>query len=163
MLQNITVKKVVLGFLGLGAIGFLFIQIAPIGMAFSTLERKENQPITKPIEWSSPEAEAIARKACYDCHSNETKYPWYANIAPVSWLVNRDVNLGREVLNFSEYEVESMMEHLGYDDLEWNIMSQMPLPLYIRMHPEAELSKEEKQLLLDEIAATMDDMAGMEH
>lgn len=92
----------------------------------------------------------ILKSACYDCHSNETKYPWYAYVAPVSWLTNRDTRLGRTNLNFSEWESQSKMDKatlLGEiaDEIEG---SNMPMPIYVLMHPEAELSFHDRELLV---------------
>jgi len=97
------------------------------------------------------EVDAILKRACNDCHSNETQWPWYSQIAPISWLVVHDVNEGREHLNFSEWgnydakkadhkldEIEEEVEHGG-----------MPLPIYVSMHPEAKLSDEDRRMIHD--------------
>jgi hypothetical protein len=78
---------------GLLAIVFIAIQFIPVN--------RTNPTVSTPIKWNSPETEALARRACMDCHSNETVWPWYANIAPASWLVYYDVQQGRSRLNFS--------------------------------------------------------------
>jgi Haem-binding domain len=54
--------------------------------------------------WDSPKTRALAVTACFDCHSNETAWPWYTNVAPMSWLTQRDVDEGRDALNFSEWD-----------------------------------------------------------
>jgi hypothetical protein len=64
---------------------------------------RSNPPVTSEVP-ASPEARAVLRRACYDCHSNETVWPWYSKVAPVSWLVARDVHKGREELNFSTWD-----------------------------------------------------------
>ena len=61
---------------------------------------------TNPFQWTDPKAKAVAKASCYDCHSNETKWWWATNIAPFSWLVQRDVDDGRARLNFSEWTGE---------------------------------------------------------
>lgn len=92
----------------------------------------------------------LIKTTCYDCHSNETKYPWYAYVAPVSWLVNKDIRVGREHLNFSDWETLSKMDKaklLGNisDEIE---AGNMPMPIYVLMHPEARLSIENRELLI---------------
>ena len=97
-------------------------------------------------DMDAPEdVEAILRKACYDCHSHEVKWPWYSHIAPVSYLVAHDVKEGREVFNFSEWPEDP-------DDAEsarWSVADvietgEMPLEIYLKMHPEAVLTDDEK-------------------
>jgi hypothetical protein len=79
--------------LGIFILAFVAIQLIPVS-------RANPQPATA-IQWDSPQTEALARQACMDCHSNETVWPWYAHIAPVSWLVYYDVMRGRSELNLS--------------------------------------------------------------
>src|SRR5512133_2698015 len=78
------------------ALGVL-IQLVPYGHAHP------NPPVTSEPQWDSPQTRALAQRACFDCHSNQTVWPWYSNVAPVSWLVYRDVMEGRRRLNFSEW------------------------------------------------------------
>jgi hypothetical protein len=97
-----------------------------------------------------PEIAALLRVACYDCHSDETKWPWYSRVAPVSWLVANDVTRGRERLNFSEWPrelpqraakcLERMSEEVDYKD--------MPPAKYTLMHPEARLTADQRQQLM---------------
>lgn len=91
----------------------------------------------------------ILKKACYDCHSNETKWPWYSYIAPISFLVAHDVNEGREHLNFSEYGNYSLKRriHKLEEITEQVSANEMPLPIYLPMHPEAKLTKDEINIL----------------
>ena len=89
--------------------------------------------------------------SCYDCHSNNTNYPWYSNVQPVGWLLEDHINDGKEVLNLSEFDsysgrkqqskLISMISQIEDD--------KMPLPSYIFIHREARLSKENKKTLLD--------------
>src|SRR5271166_3000619 len=74
---------------------FVLIQLVPMSMT--------NPPITQDVAAPAP-VELILRRGCYDCHSNETRWPWYARVAPVSWLVIRDVNRGRKHVNFSTWD-----------------------------------------------------------
>jgi hypothetical protein len=92
----------------------------------------------------------LLRSACYDCHSNQTKYPWYAYVAPVSWLVSRDTKLGRAHLNFSNWENNSKVDKaklLGEiaEEVEDGVM---PMPIYILMHPEAKLTAGQREMIV---------------
>ena len=78
-------------------VGFGLIQLVPYGRDHT------NPPVTSEPAWDSPQTKALAQKACFDCHSNETVWPWYSSIAPGSWLIYRDVVEGRGNLNFSEW------------------------------------------------------------
>jgi hypothetical protein len=80
-----------------GAAFFLPIQAVPYGRSHG------NPPTTAEPRWDSPLTRELAARACFDCHSNLTSWPWYSNIAPVSWLIQRDVDGGRGSLNFSEW------------------------------------------------------------
>ena len=94
MLSNITRRKV-LGAIGAAIVVFLLIQLIPV--------KRTNPPVLSEPNWDSPETRALAKVACFDCHSNETVWPWFTKIAPASWLVYRDVTSGRRRLNFSEW------------------------------------------------------------
>jgi hypothetical protein len=84
--------------IGLGLLGALVaIQLIPYGRDHI------NPPVTGEPAWDSPQTRTLVKQACFDCHSNETEWPAYASIAPVSWLVQHDVDEGRAVLNFSEW------------------------------------------------------------
>lgn len=121
---------------------FLLIQMVPYG------RNHTNPRVVVEPQWANPETRALARRACFDCHSNETVWPWYSNIAPISWLVQRDVEEGREKLNFSEWnrryeEADEMGEVVAEGE--------MPPPMFLITHPEARLTAEEKQLLIHEL------------
>ena len=84
------------------------------------------------------ETEALARAACYDCHSNETEWPVYSYVAPMSWLVRRDVETGRDELNLSELDQDGGHE---LDDAAETIEEgSMPPRQYVLLHPDARLS-----------------------
>lgn len=94
-----------------------------------------------------PPAEVASslKRACHDCHSNETVWPWYSNIAPLSWLIVSDVNEGRARLNFSTWSqpgIEREKSELG-DLCEEVQAGKMPLPAYTLMHPQAKLKSDE--------------------
>src|SRR5690349_3820284 len=84
--------------IGIVVVGlFVAIQLVPYGWKHS------NPPVTRDAPWPNAQAASLARTSCYDCHSNETNYRWYAYIAPASWLVRKDVEEGRDKLNFSNW------------------------------------------------------------
>ena len=93
----------------------------------------------------------LLRAACYDCHSNETEWPWYASVAPASWLCVKDTNEGRRHLNFSEWgnyppgKVEHKLEEIA----EYVEEGEMPLAVYLPLHAEARLSDEDRAVLVD--------------
>ena len=76
----------------------LAIQVVPYG------RRHTNPPVSREPQWDRPETRALVARACFDCHSNETAWPWYSHVAPVSWLLQRDVEKGRRALNYSEWD-----------------------------------------------------------
>jgi hypothetical protein len=111
----------------------VLIQLVPVD--------RSNPPVTGEI--SAPaQVMAALRSSCYDCHSNETVWPWYSLLAPVSWRVTGHVREGREHLNFSTWEemTEEDQDQLREEIWEKIEKGAMPLPDYLRMHPEAELS-----------------------
>jgi hypothetical protein len=88
---------------------------------------------------------AVLRRACADCHSHETQWPWYSKVSPVNWLVARDVEKGRQKLNFSKWSGSSrnMVEEI-VDAVD---KGEMPPRQYVWMHPEAKITQAEKELL----------------
>lgn len=108
-----------------------------------------NPPITGDIDAPAPIKQLLSR-ACYDCHSNETKWPWYTNVAPSSWLVHRDVVEGRKELNFSTWAqmpAQKQAKKLGEiaEEIEGN---DMPPWFYVPLHAEAKLTDAERQQLI---------------
>lgn len=142
------------GLLGLGII-FLVIQFVPNQLP----EVTENNP--KDLLGSGlveGEMATLLKIACYDCHSNETKYPWYSFVAPVSWLVAKDTREGREEVNFSYWTDIDMMDKLAIlDDVYSEVEEEhMPLPIYLSMHSEAKLTPEDRQKIMEWAEVTMD-------
>ena len=123
--------------IGLGL--FIAIQLVPYG------HNHQNPPVESQPQWDSPRTEELARRACFDCHSNESVWPWYSNIAPVSWLVYHDVEEGRQYMNFSKWDTYKRQSH---ELPEVVAEGYMPLPIYLVMHPEADLTNAEKQELI---------------
>ena len=93
----------------------------------------------------------MLRAACYDCHSNESVYPWYAYVAPVSFLVSRDIRVGREELNFSDWTTFDKIEQAKLLDkiTEEVDEGEMPMVIYPPLHPEAKLSNDDRQRIID--------------
>ena len=94
---------------------------------------------------------SMLKSACYDCHSNESTYPWYANIAPVKWWIYDHINEGREDLNFSEWTTLSKTDQVeALDDIATAVMEgEMPLKPYPVTHPKAKLSEADRQAISD--------------
>lgn len=118
-----------------------------ISVQFTTAEVK-NPPVTG--EFQGPEeVKAIFKRACYDCHSNETKLAWYDKIAPVSWMVSADVVEARKRFNLSEWDKisDADRENLLWEMLNKIDQGQMPLKSYVFAHPSARVLKEEIEVL----------------
>jgi hypothetical protein len=98
--------------------------------------------------FDSPRTEELARKACFDCHSNRTNWPWYSSVAPISWRVQSDVDEGREALNFSALDTSTKDGAKAAGDAgEETQKGEMPPKDYLLMHPEARLTASERQEL----------------
>jgi hypothetical protein len=102
---------------------------------------------------ASPAVEDILRSACYDCHSNETRWPWYGDVAPFSWLIDHDVTEGRRRLNFSywaEYASDPGTLSQKLDQISHAVASGEMAPWYYRvLHPGARLSAAQRGTLID--------------
>jgi hypothetical protein len=122
------------------------IQVIPYG------RNHTNPPVRQEPAWSSPETRTLAKRACFDCHSNETRYPWYSNIAPVSWLTERDTMEGRLKLNFSEWDRPQKDAEHAAEELR---KGEMPLWFYVPLHLEAKLSAAERAALIAGLQATI--------
>ena len=121
---------------------FLVAQVVPYGRAHT------NPPVTAEPTWDTPATRALARTACFDCHSNETQWPWYSHLAPTSWLVQYDVDEGRSALNFSEGSGEA-------DEASEAVREgEMPPRIYLVTHPEARLSAADRERLARGLDAT---------
>jgi hypothetical protein len=124
----------------------IVIQLVPSGRPGTSSDNKNDLIINNQLPDS---VSYLLKNACYDCHSNESRYPWYSYVAPVSWLVSSDVKKGRKHLNFSEWELNKKLdkaELLGDISDEIN-GDDMPLQIYLLMHPKARLTKQERNLL----------------
>ncbi len=110
--------------------------------------KRTNPPVNQSIALHAPQdIQTILKKSCYDCHSNETKWPWYSNIAPISWSVISHVNNGRKALNFSNWT--KIPNEIKTKRLKRAIKTtkngMMPLSTYLWIHKNAILTKEEKK------------------
>ncbi len=133
--------------------------LLPIGLAVVIIQfirparNKDEQGFENDISkvMSIPDSvQTILKNACYDCHSNNTVYPWYSNIQPVGWFLARDIKLAKENLNFSEFGTYNQRRRSGKlnaiaDEINENAM---PLPSYRLMHKDARLLPAEKRLLI---------------
>ena len=139
-------RKILWRWLGvLGALG-VAIQLVPYGRDHA------GRPVRREPVWDQPATRALAVRACFDCHSNQTVWPWYAQVAPISWLVQRDVDEGRAHVNFSEWD----RLQRGLRGVRNDVLSgEMPPWYYLPLHPQARLSGAEKETLLQGLAATM--------
>ena len=96
------------------------------------------------------DVQTVLKRSCYDCHSNQTVWPWYSNIAPVSWLVADDVVKGKKKMNFSEWgKMSAPKQEKKFSDIIDQVTDTlMPLPKYLIIHKDAALSEADKQVIL---------------
>ena len=125
----------------------LAIQVVPYG------RDHDNPPVVREPPWPDAETRVLAKRACFDCHSNETVWPAYSKIAPLSWLIQSDVSEGRRELNFSHWtdgarkgeRPKEIREAIGEGD--------MPPFYYTIAHPEARLGPKERRRLIEGLTA----------
>jgi hypothetical protein len=133
-----------------GVVGFVVLQIFPAKVIGIPTQDIGNNPPERFAFDGGPQVEAIMRKACFDCHSNETRWPAYTKIAPGSWLMARDIHNGRSHLNFSKWgdSDEDERQTDRENCLEQIESGAMPPWFYILpFHPDAKLSDAEKATL----------------
>ena len=149
--------------IGVAAV-LVLIQLVPVD--------RSNPPATEKLVMPD-NVQQIMQRSCFDCHSNETVWPWYSYVAPVSWLVKHDVEEGREHLNFSEWDKlnqKRKMKRLE-EIVEEVEEGKMPMPIYLIMHGDAEVSAAELAVLrewsqqeLNKLGGTtMEDNSESEH
>jgi hypothetical protein len=138
-----SLKKSLPAFLVIGAslLGFASLLAHPFGTA--KLPVSSNPLLAGTTV--DPAVMQIVERSCQSCHSEKTDWPWYSYVAPMSWLIEKDVNQGRSHMNLShwnEYSIEKQQEILA--ELSAVVRNrQMPLPRYTMLHPEAKLSDSE--------------------
>jgi mono/diheme cytochrome c family protein len=139
-------KKTLLILVGAGLLVFILIQLVPYGRSHT------NPAVVSEPQWSSPEARALVKQSCFQCHSNETTWPWYSNVAPASWLVQSDVDEARHKFNFSDWdkrkgELDEMIETIQ--------SGEMPPLQFTMFHPEARLNEQQKQDLINALKSSV--------
>jgi Haem-binding domain len=133
--------------LGLFAVAVL-LQLVPYGRDHT------NPPVTQDAPWPDGRARELATTACYDCHSNQTRWPPQSYVAPFSWMVTRDVEQGREALNFSTWFSAGDEDDGEADDAAEVVAdAEMPPRRYLLVHPDAALSDAERQVLVEALEA----------
>jgi hypothetical protein len=118
------------------------IQLVPV--------ERSNPPVASDVG-APDEVKKILRRSCYDCHSNETRWPWYARVAPMSWLTAHDVKEGRRELNFSAWnQFTGARRARKFKEIVEQIEQQkMPQWYYLVLHPDAQLSAADKETILN--------------
>jgi hypothetical protein len=140
------IKRLALFIISGAMVIFLLIQLIPFG------HNRINPPTVSEPYWSSLQARALVKEYCFQCHSNETNWTWYANIAPGSWLIAYDVIKGRHEFNFSDWsnnpgELDEMMEKIQEGD--------MPPIQYWLFHPSSRLNEQQKQELIEALKSSI--------
>jgi hypothetical protein len=137
-------RFVAVGLLALMAL-LVVLQFVPYGCNHS------NPPALAEPAWNGAQTRTLLFRACGDCHSNQTTWPWYSNVAPISWLVQRDVEEGRGAFNVSEW---GRPKNKADDAAETVQKDTMPPWFYIAMHPSAKLSPSERREFIGGLIAT---------
>lgn len=146
MMHNI--KRNLILVISILVVGFLVIQLVPIN--------RSNPPVVTQVQWDSPQTKTLFYRSCADCHSNETIWPWYSKIAPVSWLVAFDVNQGRRELNLSNLNTDPNRLSRIASRMDRTIQNgEMPPSQYLVIHSGAKLNTADKQALLSGLQATL--------
>lgn len=119
---------------------FLLAQLVPLP--------RSNPAVASEVD-APEEVREVLRRACYDCHSHETRWPWYSWVAPVSWLLVYDVHEGREHMNFSDWQGYDADEREDLREEVWEEVEEghMPPWFYLPLHAEAELEEADRRLL----------------
>lgn len=113
-----------------------------------------NPPVLAEPAWDSPQTRTLAVRACFDCHSNETRWPWFTRVAPASWLAVRDTQEGRDALNLSEW-VPGRERDGGGEAAETIREGTMPPRIYTAFHPSARLDAADRDALARGLVATL--------
>lgn len=132
--------------LGILVLAGIAIQFIPYG------KNHTNPPVMGEPQWDSPKTQALFTRVCANCHSHNTTWPWYGSIAPVSWLIQRDVDEARAHFNASMWGFQKMNK--GRDAADEVQSGEMPPWFYVLGHPEAKLSEAEKTEFVAGLSAT---------
>jgi len=134
---------------GIIIMSFLAIQFIPYG------KEHNNPPVASEPKWDSPATRTIFFQACSNCHSNETKWPWYSNVAPVSWLIQSDVDEGREHVNISLWGVQK--KNVADEAAKEVREKEMPPWYYVLGNPGAKLTEQERKDFILGLVTTFGD------
>ena len=131
------IKRFAVGFIAV----LIVVQFVPVARVNPT---EEGQPA------APSEVQALLQRACYDCHSNESQWPWYSSVAPVSFLIARDVTEGRRELNFSTWsQYNERRKSRKLKEIAKQVeQGKMPQWYYVSLHPDAKLSPADRQLII---------------
>ncbi len=126
--------------------------IATLGVAAVAIQFVPVDRTNPPVEgaaFAPAEVESVLRRACYDCHSNETNWPWYSHVAPISWLTAHDVHEGRDALNFSTWSALDRKAQLDAIGKSWEEVQDHDMPpwYYLPLHWNAHLSSEDRAVV----------------
>jgi hypothetical protein len=127
----------------------IILTVVLIVIQFVPVERA-NPPVESDVP-APAELKAVLRRSCYGCHSNETRWPWYSRIAPISWLIANDVKEGRREVNFSVWNqfTGSKRARKFKEIVEQVEGNKMPQWYYVIVHPEAKLSAGDKEMIIN--------------
>lgn len=139
-------KRYVIIVLAVVLVSFGLIQLVPFG------HNHNNPPVIAEPKWDSNTTRELAVVACFDCHSNQSIWPWYSYIAPVSWLVSFDVQEGRRRLNFSEWGTGRQDTHELVEQIN---SGEMPPIQYTLIHRKARLNNNQRQELIQGLIDTL--------
>jgi hypothetical protein len=141
--------------LGLAAVGIQFVRPA------RTNPQLDHSQTLEAHTQMTPEVAKIFERSCNDCHSNKTTWPWYSNVAPVSWWLIDHVDHGRSHLNYSQWGklLPADQQHSLQEICDEVLDGNMPLPSYLPMHPQARLSEQDKKVICDWTEAERQRMA----
>jgi mono/diheme cytochrome c family protein len=139
-------KKILIVLVAIAVVGFVLVQLVPYGRDHT------NPPVVSEPQWDSPQTRQLAVDHCYQCHSNETEWPWYSNIAPGSWLIYHDVVDARDHFNFSDWgnnpgELREMTRVIQ--------RGSMPPIQYWIAHPSSRLTDQQKADFIKGLEATV--------
>lgn len=138
--------------LGVVLASYTILALIPMG--------RTNPPVISEPNWDSPRTRELAQRACFDCHSNQTVWPWYSYLPPVSWMVIRDVQQGRQHLNFSDWANVRGEGRSAGEMAESILEGAMPPASYLSIHPAARLSAAEREQLIAGLRATVQASGG---
>lgn len=153
MLKKITIKKIVIIVIGL----LLIFQLFRIDKTTKPLDTKTD---FISVTQANSEVASILKTSCYDCHSNQPVYPWYTNIAPLSWWIKHHINEGSEHLNFSEWGTYKLKrkDHKLEECVEMIEEGEMPMTSYTLIHGNAKLNNAQKTLLINWFKSSRDSL-----